>query len=71
MTGTHPKRPCRLSRYIETRYHTLQPEHLPVLARMAERVEPVHLGDGNVPEGLSDWLERMIGEMEVHLNRKD
>lgn len=72
MTETGPPQdPAELTRYIETRYHALHREHLPVLAQMAERVETVHFGDDHVPEGLSDLLERMIGEMEVHMKKEE
>lgn len=66
-----PQNPAELTRYIETRYHVLHREQLPVLAQMAERVETVHFGDDHVPEGLSDLLERMIGEMEVHMKKEE
>ena len=68
---TPPQDPAELTRYIETRYHALHREQLPVLAQMAERVETVHFGDDHVPEGLSDLLERMIGEMEVHMKKEE
>jgi len=72
MTETSPPQdPAELTRYIETRYHALHREHLPVLAQMAERVEAVHFGDDHVPEGLSDLLERMIGEMEVPMEKEE
>ncbi|MCB2127008.1 MAG: hypothetical protein KDD97_15745, partial [Rhodobacteraceae bacterium] len=58
---------AELTRYIETRYHARHRNQLPSLAEMAERVENVHFGDEDVPEGLSAVLRRMIGEMEVHM----
>ncbi|MEQ6250443.1 MULTISPECIES: hemerythrin domain-containing protein [Rhodobacterales] len=66
-----PQDPAELTRYIETRYHERHREQLPVLAQMAERVETVHFGDDDVPEGLSALLERMIGEMEVHMKKEE
>ena len=72
MTETSPPQdPAELTRYIETRYHALHREQLLVLAQMAERVEAVHFGDDHVPEGLSDLLERMIGEMEMHMKKEE
>jgi regulator of cell morphogenesis and NO signaling len=71
MTDTPPKDPAALTRCIETRYHALHREQLPVLAQMAERVESVHFGDDHMPEGLSDILERMIGEMDVHMEHEE
>ena len=66
-----PQDPAELTRYIETRYHERHREQLPLLAQMAERVETVHFGDDDVPEGLSNLLERMIGDMEVHMKKEE
>lgn len=62
---------AELTRYIETRYHARHREQLPELASLAERVESVHFGDENVPEGLADLLSRLIGEMEVHMKKEE
>ncbi|MBL8895792.1 MAG: hemerythrin domain-containing protein [Rhizobiales bacterium] len=60
-----------LTRYIETRYHARHREQLPPLAAMSEKVENMHSGDADVPEGLSAVLRRMIGEMEVHMKKEE
>jgi regulator of cell morphogenesis and NO signaling len=62
---------AELTRYIETRYHARHRQQLPPLAEMAEKVENVHFGDDDVPEGLSSVLRRMIGEMEVHMKKEE
>ena len=62
---------AELTRYIETRYHARHREQLPSLAAMAEKVETVHFGDDHVPEGLSNILRRMIGELEVHMKKEE
>lgn len=62
---------AELTRHIETRYHARHREQLPTLAAMAGKVEAVHAGDANVPEGLSDILRRIIGEMEVHMKKEE
>jgi regulator of cell morphogenesis and NO signaling len=62
---------AELTRYIETRYHARHRTQLPPLAAMAEKVESVHSGDEGVPEGLSDILRRMIGEVEVHMKKEE
>lgn len=62
---------AELTRFIERRYHARHRAQLPALAEMAERVETVHSGDAHVPEGLSDLLQRMIGEMEVHMKKEE
>lgn len=60
-----------LTCYIETRYHARHRAQLPVLANMAENVETIHFGDAQIPEGLSDLLRQMIGEMEVHMKKEE
>jgi len=62
---------AELTRYIETRYHARHREQLPPLAEMAERVEAVHGEDEAVPKGLAEILRRMIGDMEVHMNKEE
>ncbi|WP_372839889.1 hemerythrin domain-containing protein [Phaeovulum sp.] len=62
---------AELTRYIETRFHARHRSQLPRLAEMAEKVENVHFGDDNVPEGLSAVLRRMIGDMEVHMKKEE
>ncbi len=72
MTGPVPLGDAAgLTRHIETRYHARHREQLPALVTLAEKVESVHFGDDNVPEGLSDLLRRMIGEMEVHMKKEE
>lgn len=72
MTETAPIHDAaELTLYIETCYHERHREQLPPLAEMAEKVETVHFGDDDVPEGLSDILRSMIGEMEVHMKKEE
>lgn len=63
--------PAALTGHLETRYHARHREQLPALAALAERVESVHFGDDDVPEGLSILLQRLIGEMEVHMKKEE
>lgn len=63
--------PVELTRHIETRYHARHREQLPPLAKLAEMVEDLHCADEGVPEGLSYLLHRMIGEMEVHMEKAE
>jgi len=63
--------PAQLTHYIEQRYHARHREQLPRLASMAEKVENVHFGDENVPEGLAEVLRRLIGELEVHMKKEE
>ncbi len=62
---------AELTLYIEQRYHARHREQLPRLASMAEKVENVHFGDENVPEGLAEILRRLIGELEVHMKKEE
>lgn len=60
-----------LTCFIEARYHTRHRKQLPELAVLAERVESVHFGDEDVPDGLADLLSRMRSELEVHMKREE
>ncbi len=62
---------AELTRYIETRYHQRHRAQLPPLVEKARKVETVHAGDKHVPNGLSDILRRMIGDMEVHMKKEE
>lgn len=63
--------PAELTRHIESRYHARHRAELPRLAELAERVETVHFGDEDAPEGLSEVLRRMVGAMEVHMKKEE
>lgn len=60
-----------LTRYIETRYHARHRQQLRPLAKMAEMVEDLHVGEQGVPEGLASLLHRMSGELEVHMKKEE
>lgn len=62
---------AELTYYIETRYHARHRVQLESLVEMAEKVEMVHFGDEDVPDGLSELLRRMTGEMEVHMKKEE
>src|SRR5215469_17574165 len=51
---------------IETRYHAAHRRELPVLVRLARRVEAVHKDKPDVPRGLAALLEQMSVELEAH-----
>lgn len=63
--------PAALTRHIETRFHARHRIQLPALAALAGKVEDVHFGDEDVPEGLSALLRRMIGALEVHMKKEE
>ncbi len=62
---------AELTRYIETRYHQTHREQLPGLAALAHKVETVHAGAAGVPAGLGELLQKMIGELEVHMKKEE
>lgn len=66
-----PETPADLVRYIEEHFHAHHRAQLPELAALAEKVETVHFGDEQVPEGLSALLRRMLGELEVHMKKEE
>lgn len=66
-----PDDPADLTRFIETRYHAAHRAQLTTLIPLAEKVQTVHYGDKNVPVGLVDILERLRGEMEVHMKKEE
>jgi regulator of cell morphogenesis and NO signaling len=56
---------------IETHYHAAHRRELPELIRLARRVEAVHKDNPAVPRGIADLLERMSGELEVHMKKEE
>lgn len=62
---------AELTRHIETRYHARHRQQLPELAELAARVERVHADKPAVPAGLAEVLNRLIGEMEVHMKKEE
>lgn len=57
--------------HLLTRYHAVHRTELPELAALARRVEAVHAGHPEVPAGLADLLQRMAGELEVHMKKEE
>ncbi|WP_415182208.1 hemerythrin domain-containing protein [Phaeovulum sp.] len=66
-----PKDPAALTTFIETRYHAVHREQLPQLATLALKIEQVHAGAPDVPQGLGALLQHMIGELEVHMKKEE
>lgn len=71
MTEAPIEDPAELTRHIEVRYHARHRAQLPGLLQLAEKVETINFGEIGVPGGLADVLERMIGEMEVHMKKEE
>lgn len=57
--------------HIIRRYHDTHRRQLPDLADLARKVETVHFGDPDVPEGLNRHLEGMVGTLEVHMKKEE
>lgn len=66
-----PTDPAEITAYIESRYHARHREQLPDLAALAAKVEQVHADVPAVPAGLSALLQRLIGELEVHMKKEE
>jgi regulator of cell morphogenesis and NO signaling len=56
---------------IETRYHATHRRELPELIRLARHIETVHKHHQAVPRGITTLLERMRGELEVHMKKEE
>lgn len=63
--------PAALTTYIETRFHQTHREQLPDLAALALKVERVHGDQPEAPHGLGALLQRLIGELEVHMKKEE
>lgn len=63
--------PAELTRLIERRYHDRHRQQLAPLAKLAEMVEDLHLGDHGVPHGLSELLHRMIRQVDAHVTTEE
>jgi regulator of cell morphogenesis and NO signaling len=66
-----PEGTAALIDFIETRYHAAHRRELPELIRLARRVEAVHKDHKAVPFGISALLERMGGDLEVHMKKEE
>jgi regulator of cell morphogenesis and NO signaling len=56
---------------IVTRYHRVHSQELPELIRLAKRVEAVHKDHPSVPAGLASSLERVLGELTMHMQKEE
>ncbi|MFN3293113.1 MAG: hemerythrin domain-containing protein [Gemmobacter sp.] len=63
--------PAALTTHIETRFHQTHRGQLPDLAALARKVERVHGDQPEAPHGLGALLERLIGELEVHMKKQE
>lgn len=56
---------------ILERYHAVHRRELPELIRLARRVEAVHRGVADAPEGIADALEEMELELAEHMVKEE
>ena len=57
--------------FIIARYHETHKRELPELIRLATRVEAVHRDHPAVPAGLAELLQRVLGELTVHMQKEE
>ncbi|HEY1154270.1 MAG TPA: hemerythrin domain-containing protein [Pseudolabrys sp.] len=66
-----PQETGALIDHILARYHETHRRELPELVRLARKVEAVHAGHAGVPHGLAEMLQRILGEIEVHMKKEE
>lgn len=71
LPAERPEGTAELIDLIEARYHATHRRELPELIRLARRVEAVHKDHPAVPRGIAALLERMSGELEVHMKKEE
>ena len=76
MPATQPPPPApedtaSLIAHILARYHERHRDDFATLLPLAQRVEDVHYGDPDLPEGLADLVEDLSRDMEAHMAREE
>jgi len=71
LPAVRPEGTAALIDLIENRYHATHRRELPELIRLARRVEMAHKDHEAVPRGIAELLERMSGELEVHMKKEE
>ena len=74
MPETQPQAPEEtraLITHIQTRYHDRHRQDLVVLLALARRVEDVHWGDPDLPQGLADLVEDLSRGLEEHMGKEE
>ena len=57
--------------HIRSRYHDRHRDDLAALLALVRRVEDVHYGDPDLPEGLGDLVEDIGRELEDHMAKEE
>jgi len=66
-----PQQTDDLIDHILTRYHETHRRELPELVKLGRKVEAVHSDHPQVPHGLADSLQQMLGKLEVHMKKEE
>jgi regulator of cell morphogenesis and NO signaling len=66
-----PEESAALVAHILTRFHETHRRELPELVKLARRVEAVHRGHPEAPQGLAELLERAVDELETHMAKEE
>lgn len=70
-TAAPPQETSELIAYIIARYHKTHSRELPGLVKLARKVEAVHASHPQVPHGLADTVQQLLGEIEVHMKKEE
>jgi regulator of cell morphogenesis and NO signaling len=57
--------------YIRTSYYEVHRFVLPELIKLSRKVEAVHRDNPKVPAGLADVLQKLGGELELHMSKEE
>lgn len=71
MTDPVPQSTHDLVRHIISRYHETHRRELPELVKLARKVETFHTDHPQAPHGLADLLQKLLGEIEVHMKKEE
>jgi regulator of cell morphogenesis and NO signaling len=66
-----PEEPAEIIELIVERYHDAHKRELPELIQLARRVERVHAEHPESPKGLAQFLEQMLEELGMHMEKEE
>lgn len=71
VTERAPQSTHDLVSHIISRYHETHRRELPELVKLARKVETIHAQHAQAPHGLADMLQKLLGEIEVHMKKEE
>lgn len=71
VTDPAPQSTHDLVNHIISRYHETHRRELPELVKLARKVEAIHAAHPQAPHGLGDILQKLLGEIEVHMKKEE